>query len=276
MRVLIVGGESVIGSAARKHLENSGARVVATSRRESAEYCVDLAEPANSWQLPDVCSVAILCASRSRLQECEAHRAETRWVNVTQTLELARQLRRRGAFVIFLSTNLVFRGGEGPFSESAAVDPVCEYARQKAEVEHELLAHGGAGVVRLNKVLHPNLPILRDWASAFRRDEEVRAFANLSFSPITPAYVAEALWEIAQRRLAGVIHLSGDTQISYADLARTLARRLRANESLVIPTDAPDGPARSASLDAGRAMRELGLAPLDVAQTVGELIDSLA
>jgi len=43
----------------------------------------------------------------------------------------------------------------------------------------------------------------------------------------------------------------------------------------VIPTETPDGPARSSVLDAGRAARELGVRLPEIAQIVGELLDSL-
>lgn len=275
-RVVVIGGDSVIGAAVRERFEQNGVEVAVTSRREGAEYRVDLAEAADRWRLPRECDAAILCAARSRLEDCDEHPKETRRVNVTQTVELARRLSERGAFLIFLSTNLVFRGNGGPFPPTAPTDPVCEYARQKVEVERALSEDGVASaIVRLSKVVHPGMPLLRGWAEALRRGDPVPAFANLRFSPITPSYVAEALCLIAGRRLSGITHLAGSGQISYADFALALARRLGVRTSLVIPTEIPDGPARSSALDAARAASELGVLPSNIAQTIADLFEYL-
>lgn len=275
---LIVGSSGLIGRALCERLGASASAFAATSRTTAdTRWPLDLAAEPDEWRLPDEIDVAFLCAAETSLQKCEQAPERTRRINVERTVELAHRLVARGAFVVHLSTNLVFDGSQVVFRPDDPVKPVTEYGRQKAEAEAALLdLHRPLAVVRLTKVVHAGMPLLRDWGQALRGGETVRAFTNLRFSPLSPAFVAEALCAIAAHRLTGTTQLSGSGQISYADLALALARRLGAAESLVIPTEAPDGPARSAALEAERATRELGLPPPDVAQTVGELLDSLA
>jgi len=274
---LIVGAKGLLGCAITQHLGLCGAPMVSAGRSAQAgEWQLDLAADPAEWQVPAGLSAAYLCAAETRLQVCEAEPERTACVNVERTLELARRLVEAGAFVVFPSTNLVFDGHRPVFLEGHSVCPVTEYARQKVRVEAGLRQWPSrTAIVRLSKVVHPGMPLLRGWADLLRRGETVRAFANLHFSPITPAYVAEALYAIASRRLSGITHLSGSGQMSYADLAFALARRLGVRESLVIPAETPDGPARSSVLDAGRAARELGVCQPEIAQIVGELLDSL-
>lgn len=274
---LIVGVNGSLGGALAERLGHAGVECLGTSRTEGAGLLqLDLADEPATWRLPDRVSAVFLCAAETRLQVCENEPERTARLNVERTLELAGRLAERGAFIVYPSSNLVFDGRLPIYSADAPRSPTTEYGRQKARVEAEILRwQDRVAVVRITKVVHPGMPLLHGWVAALRRGEAVRAFSNLRFSPITPVFVAEALCAIADRRLAGITHLSGNGQMSYADLAFAFARRLGVSESLVVPTEVPDGPARSAVLDPERATRELGLPPPDVAQTVGKLIDSL-
>lgn len=212
---------------------------------------LDLTTPSREWARLPACDVAILCAARAGLRDCEEHPEETAFINVQQTIELARRLRDAGAFVVFPSTNLVFDGHDPAPTPATEPSPVTEYGRQKAEAERGLLALGEAAVARLGKVLHPRLPLLVEWAAALRRGEVIRPFADARLSPVPAGFVAEALLAIGQQRARGIHHLSSSGQLTYADLARELAASLGKSASLVQPQPAPAGSPRHVALASG-------------------------
>src|SRR4029077_13292605 len=119
--------------------------VLITSRKTSTDEKVlplDLSQPPESWPALPECRAAVFCAAMTNLEQCRRDPAESRRINVVQTLHLARRLAEQNCFVVFISTNLVFDGAK-PFRRQD--DPTCprtEYGRQKAEVEAALAGLG--------------------------------------------------------------------------------------------------------------------------------------
>jgi dTDP-4-dehydrorhamnose reductase len=272
--VLIVGGDSLIGRALHESYHSAGVPCLATSRRAGQHPQLDLTASLETWKLADSYSAAFLCAGRTTLADCEAHPAETALINVTRTTKLARKLIERGAFIVFL-TNLVFDGNTAfPIVEDTP-NPTTAYGRQKAEAENILRELGErVTIVRLTKVVHPAMPLLLDWTAALRRREVIHPYSDRVFSPIPLEGVARTLRSIASRQAGGIIHLSGETDISYASLATSLAKYLNVAPDLVQPQRAPTPAPRFGTL----CMRPEDLALLSAppaAETIRELLSNL-
>ena len=274
-RVLIVGGDSLIGRALRESYRAAGAPCLATSRRSGQQPRLDLTASPKTWELAGNYWAVFLCAGRTKLADCEANPVETALINVTRTTELARRLWERGAFIVFLSTNLVFDGGKAFPTVDDAPKPTTAYGRQKAEAEKILRELGDrVALVRLTKVVHPGMPLLLDWAAALQRRDVIRPYSDMVFSPIPLEYVAGALRSIASRRTGGIIHLSAETDITYAALATSLAEHLDVSAGLVQPHFAPTRAARFATLKM-RPEDVALLKPPPAAETIRELLSSL-
>lgn len=226
---LVVGADGGIGRPLLAALRAAGRPAVGTSRRGSdTALSLDLAR-SDSWQLPVGVAVAYLCAAVTSIETCRRDPAGTRRINVDATLALAGHLQDRGSHVVFLSTNQVFDGTVPLRGEDEPTCPLTEYGRQKAEVEAALLAAGGATVVRLTKVVPPDWPLLRNWSEALSRGEPVGAFRDMVLAPIPTAFAVDVLVRVGAARPGGVVHVSADADLSYADFARQIA----ADSSLV-------------------------------------------
>jgi dTDP-4-dehydrorhamnose reductase len=230
-RLLVVGAESTIGSALSVSMKEKGLAVVATSRRATGAagqfIHLDLERP-DSWSLPENIGCAFLCAARSNFLDC-ARDPEGTWnVNVTATHTLGSELINSGVFVVLLSTSAVFPGRDPWPDEDVPVEPNTAYGLQKAAVERLLLdsdaQRGRLAIVRLTKVLLPASAIVRSFLGQIRKGECVEAFSDLFIAPTSIEYVVDALNLIAVRRIGGIYHLSGDLAVSYAELARQLAK----------------------------------------------------
>jgi dTDP-4-dehydrorhamnose reductase len=139
--LLIIGKESLIGSAISQIADEKHISWVGTSRRPGEQCFVDLSMQPASWKIPPHATTAIICAARTKLSDCEVNPDETRAINVTATVELARRLTAQGCRVVFLSTNQVFGPNlNAPPDETTSVSPANEYGRQKAEAEAAILA----------------------------------------------------------------------------------------------------------------------------------------
>lgn len=171
---------------------------------------------------------ALILAARSNIGDCEKNRDETRLVNVTGTLELVRQLVKEGVRPVFFSSDHVFDGEKGGYSDNAATNPVTEYGRQKAEVEAELPGICGKEylIVRLSKVfglMKNDGTLLDEMADIFAGGGEVMAAFDQIFSPTFVLDVVGNVTLLQRSGLTGAVNVCPREAWSRYDLAIKLA-----------------------------------------------------
>jgi dTDP-4-dehydrorhamnose reductase len=288
-QTLVVGGTGLIGAALAKHLALSGEHVIATSRRAQPGppfVAFDLAPCSLDVMSRIDADVVFICAGITAMRACEEDPSGTAWVNVEQSTRLARYWIDRGAFVIFLSSNTVFRCDEQRPDEISPLAPVTQYGMQKAQAERAMLALEGASdrlaIVRLSKVVSRQQGMAAEFIEALRTSSTCRAFSDLNMSPTSIDYVVSGLLHIARNRTPGVFHLSGSAELSYADFAAALAVRLgveTANVEAISSSDAgikilfrPRFPA----LGMSRTTGVLNLLPEPIEQVLDRLLDDRA
>ena len=152
---------------------------------------------------------------------------------------LARKLSEVGAFVIFPSTSLVFDGSVPLRKATDETCPLTEYGRQKAMAEAQLQSHNGLlAVVRLTKVLWPDMPLLKEWVQLLTEGEPIHPFSNMVVAPLSIDFAVDVLALISKNRAPGITQASGPRDISYDDVARHIATRVGASQDLVQPVTA--------------------------------------
>ncbi len=282
MTALVVGGDGAIGRSLVARLRRIGTPVVATTRKRDGvsnghveHVFLDLRHDPSRWVVPSDVSVAYLSAAATSLQACRADPQGTATVNVTHAFALAETLARQGARVIFLSTSAVF-DGTTPFQKAdAPTCPLTEYGRQKTRAEELILGLGpSATVVRLTKVWAPGASILVNWRRSLRAGKPVHPFSDMVIAPLPVDFVTEVLCQLGLRALSGVVQVSGQEDVTYADVARYVARHCGAPETLVQPRRARDSDveiealAAHTTLNDDRLRAELGVTPPPVWESV--------
>lgn len=280
---LVLGADGLIGSRLAHALRSQGAVVLETTRRRetlrAGRELLDLGNPTFHAPRSTSGGIAVLCAARTSVLECEREPDETWQVNVNATLALARDLVDAGARLIYLSSNLVFDGSQ-PFPEhDAPVNPQTEYGRQKAAVEQELLRSGAAAaIVRLSKVVGERMPLIERWKADLAAGKTIHPFHDLACSPVPVEFVAAVLTAIGTRGLTGVIQVSGRQDIVYADAARRLVDDMALPRRRLVPVSAAESgltlgmrPPHT-TLGLSRLCSELEMEPPDVWATMESLI----
>lgn len=237
---LVVGVNGTIGSALFDRLVQSKHLVWGTTQRKEAVkqgsvvYLNLLDDPA-SWQLPDVkFDVVYLCAGICRMALCEEDPAGTSRVNIQGMSELAHYLSASGAFIVYLSTNQVFSGQMAHVPENAPYQPLNEYGRQKAVVEEFIAAQcQPAAIVRLTKVVEPNMPLIQNWIDQLQQNQVVDAFHDMMLAPVSLRQVVDVLIHVGEKRQPGCYPVSGDEDVSYQTVAQYLADYLGVSPALV-------------------------------------------
>jgi len=281
-RYLIVGGDGLIGAQLEQVLARQGS-VVATTRRAvgPGRIVLDLSSGQADAAYAVKADVAFICAAMTSMLGCETNPLGSHRVNVTETIRLIAQLASNGCFVVFLSSNTVF-DGETPFAdEDTPYSPTTEYGRQKAVAEQgirNLPSTENCAIVRLSKVVTAKTGVAANFIQRLRTGEPCPAFADLLLCPVSLTAVCAGLSAIAAARKPGVFHLSGAEEMSYAELAGFLARRLGAAPGLVLPSQSSDAKVnvlyrpRHPALGMARTRALLGLVPEPTENMLNELL----
>jgi dTDP-4-dehydrorhamnose reductase len=234
-KVLILGIDSIVGSALYNAINIAGGDVYGTSRRGGSDHSfLDVTFALDKWpDMPEVDSM-IVCASLGKLAQCQSDPALSYAVNVEGLEKAVRKYKTSRTQVVFFSSYHVFNGRKAFVEECEMPEPQCVIGRHKAQAEEIVLNEQGF-VIRVTKVIDPLYPRFTDWALKLRKGQIVEAYSNLFCSLVPLDSVIEAVLVAIREGWKNIIHLSGPEETSYYDIARMLAKKLGCSEDLVVP-----------------------------------------
>jgi dTDP-4-dehydrorhamnose reductase len=186
----------------------------------------------------------IHCAAATNVDWCEAQPEQARRVNADGAGVVAAAARDAGAGMITISTDSVFDGERGGYTEADAPAPVNAYARSKLAGERAVLAaHPAALVVRTNIFGWNAQPkrSLAEWVLArLEAGEDVPGWADVVFNPLLVNDLGDLLLGAMERGLRGVYHFAGQNAVSKYAFAQGVARTFEYDEGRVHPTSVDD------------------------------------
>lgn len=216
----------MLGRALADHFAAAGVPVAITTRRPQARpgaLRLDLADDPATWRLPDGIQTAFLLAGMTSIDACRDYPDLAATINVRRTATLAEMLVGRGAHVVFASSDRVFDGRSPHIGPREWVSPATVYGDCKAKAERELLAIGGATVLRLSKVIGPATGLTAKWMVNAAAGQPISAFADVKIAPVSLGLASAALAVLGATQPGGIHQLSARDEVSYADFARHLA-----------------------------------------------------
>ena len=179
---------------------------------------------------------------------------------------------RHGIHLIFISTDFIFDGANGPYSEDALPAPLSVYGWSKLHAEEAVKASGARYTIARTVLVIGYVPGLSRsniilWArGALQRGERIRVVDDQVRSPTWSVDLAEGCLRIAERGALGVFHLSGPDTMSILELVQKVAEHAGLDEGLidVVSSESLGQPAKRppvTGFDISKARTELGFAP---------------
>src|SRR5204863_2541762 len=134
-----------------------------------------------------------------------------------------------GAGVVHLSTEYVFDGATGPYTEDDPPNPISVYGRTKLESERVLAALASHWAVARTTVLFGYAPSARPnfvlWLlDRLARGERARVVADQVGSPTLADNLAEMVLALATGAARGIYHTVGASRLSRYAFAQLAAR----------------------------------------------------
>ncbi|NPA30683.1 MAG: SDR family oxidoreductase [Chloroflexi bacterium] len=216
----------------------------------------DLTDPAAldaawAWARPDA---VIHTAALADLDACERDPDQAHRLNAWVPGAIARRAAQEGVPLVHISTDAVFDGQRGDYTEDDPPNPLSVYARTKLEGERAVLdAHPQAVVARVN-FFGWSLSGTRSLAEWFfnnlRFGQTVRGFTDVFFCPLLANHLARLLLEMLERGLHGLYHATSPRCLSKYAFGVALAEQFGYDPGLIRPASVDE-----AGLTAPRARR---------------------
>ncbi|HRX32122.1 MAG: SDR family oxidoreductase [Bacteroidales bacterium] len=294
MKVLISGANGLIGKKIAKQLaQNSNMEVIATSLKKlqipnTTTFTSNLLNADIDGLIAQIKpDVLVHCAALSGPDACEADRYMCKKMNIELSSRLAAACVNYNTHFIFLSTDFVFDGIKGNYSETDPANPLCYYGESKFETENYLqnqpLKHT---IVRTSlvygweqKLSRPNL--LTRIINLLSKNKNFKVASDQVRTPTYAEDLAVAIEKIITANATGIFHLSGKETISVSDFAFKIAEQFNLNKSLLIPTTTKDlmEPALrplNTSLNITKAKQELNFTPKSIDENLKELFQTIS
>lgn len=225
-RVWITGAGGLLGSYLLQTAPQFAPGWLAVPLRREELDLTDFAAMRARFQT-DRPDAVLHCAAIAHPPVCQRDPAAARRLNV----EAVRCLAELAADIpfIFYSSDLVFDGRRGHYTEADAPNPGSVYAETKVAAEQIVLANPRHTALRLSLNFGRSPSGNRAFNEMLRNDlaagKNFSLFTDEFRCPTAALITARATWEVLQQRAAGLFHLCGADKLSRWEIASLLLPR---------------------------------------------------
>ncbi len=220
---MVIGKEGQLGSELVRLIHNS----IGTSRKENSGIFLDLRNSSaiEDKILKEMPGVVINAAAQTDVDGCEKNKNDAYAINARAVRNIARACSVIGSYLIHVSTDYVFDGTKGNYTEEDTPNPINYYGVSKAIGEAYALSYDDSLVIRTSGVygIKMNFPLFV--VKTLRENGTVNCIDSY-YSPIHATMLAAAIQEIIEKRIYGILNVSGD-RISRYDFATKIKETLK-------------------------------------------------
>ena len=286
MKVFVTGANVLLGQHLIRQLVDEGKFVIhATGKGPSrlsygerngvTYHQLDITDHKRTQALVEKVSPHILihAAALTQPNDCKVDKTACWKINVAATRTLLRAAKKTRSYFIYVSTDFVFDGKDGPYDEGAMTNPINDYGESKLLAE-EMVKMSGLhwAIVRTVLLYGGKIPGGRpnfiQWVKDKLSAGETIKVVDDQFR--TPTYVedlAKGIILVLMKHAKGVYHISGKEMCTPYQLAVTVANLLQLDGRLIEKVTAASfsepakRPAKTGFIIT-KAVKELGYVPV--------------
>jgi dTDP-4-dehydrorhamnose reductase len=180
----------------------------------------------------------IHAASETNVDKCETQEEHAWKINVEGTRNVAAAC-KAGTKLIYISTDYVFDGKKGNYTEDDTPNPINYYAVTKLEGEKQVVQNCKNFAILRTSVLYGWHPFKQNFATwvitQLEQNKEITVVEDHYNTPTLADNLAEMAIEAIQKDLQGVYHACGSERIGRYEFARQIARAFDLNQNLIRP-----------------------------------------
>ncbi|MBI1933828.1 MAG: dTDP-4-dehydrorhamnose reductase [Ignavibacteriales bacterium] len=248
-RILIVGSNGMLGQSLIEMLKFRSDIELCLSSAEDFSYFgdlnyskIDIADKKNVKNLvmnfyPDF---IINTAAYTNVDKCETER-ELAWsINVNGVENLAKYSVPSNAHLIHISSDYVFDGKEGPYTEQDIPNPISYYGRSKLAGENIIKRFNIKNTIIRTNVLFGSTkygrPDFVKWVfDSLTKNQKIKIVTDQINNPTFINDIASAIIEVCDLGKTGIYNIGGNEFLNRFEFTRKIAQFFNLDFSLVEP-----------------------------------------
>ncbi|MEX1000991.1 MAG: SDR family oxidoreductase [Crocinitomicaceae bacterium] len=293
MRLLITGSNGLLGQKIVAQLLRKNKSFIATSLGENrnpdcpahlyAPLDITSEDEIEAIILKEKPDAIINTAAMTNVDACEEEEEKCRLINVGAVENLYKASEKHQLFLTHLSTDFVFDGNKGLYTEEEERNPLSIYATSKRDSEDILMngSYTNWAILRTiivfgegNNLSRSNIVL---WAKEALRSGKELTIVNDQFR--APTWADDLAWaciRACEIRAKGVFHISGPETFSIYECVKRIADFYGYDSALVQPISSislnqkAKRPPKT-GFDISKAQKILGYAPLKFEESLEKL-----
>jgi dTDP-4-dehydrorhamnose reductase len=198
---------------------------------------VDITDKKQVLGLKDINpDIIIHCAALTKISKCENNSELANDINVKGTSNIRDLAHTVNAKLVYISTDAVFDGGKGNYSEKDITNPKTVYGKTKLMGEKVCLEYPNSLVIRTNVFGESHMTgrcgFVDDLITSLSNGKKYGAYSNVEFSPIYVGFMAKIILDMVSLDARGVFNIAL-SKLSKFDFANVVAEVFGYNADLV-------------------------------------------
>ena len=246
MKILLTGGTSKLGVRVMEYSKILGFDVIGINL--NSPFLNNQLDVRDEKKINEIVQKVkpdyiVHLAALSSADVCEVDKNNCKNTNISASSSLAKACAKVGGRMIGISSDYVFNGKNGPYSENDATNPINEYGKAKLKGE-KLIAKYCPDSLSIRSC------VLYDWNLSSRREnflvwlvnklllnEEVKIVDDQFATPTFIPELAEIIVELLHSSYKGVLNVSGSQWISRYDFTVKVSEIFGLDSSHIIRID---------------------------------------
>ena len=234
MKIALAGASGFVGSAMAQHLNAAGVDVVSFFGRKHINLLDYKAiKLALDTHRPDI---IVNAAGNKNVKECHLNCGLALSSNAVIPSNLARVCQEADIKFVHISTDYVFDGQRGWYTENDIAKPTTTYGMSK--LAGELFVRSiaeSAIIVRTGGLYDVDSPLFSFVINKLENGECVRAFSDVINTPTYIGNLVDAILDLISKGFCGIVNISDGIALSRYGLFQIVADRLGLDKTLLIP-----------------------------------------
>lgn len=248
MNIFILGASGLVGGNCLNYFRTFSHLNVVGSH---FSYATQQTVPFNTLNLNDSNNfdldafqpnVLVHCGALTWVDYCEQNPEESYQKTVESTKNAIELAKKHKAKLVYISTDYVFDGTEGPYAEDHAVNPISIYGKHKLEAEQLVVNELGTNslVLRITNVYgdeERNKNFVARLIDTINKHEptELKLPSDQYATPVNAADIARAMYLLLIDDRSGIYNIASTDFVNRVQLANLVIKHFPQHQVKVVP-----------------------------------------
>jgi dTDP-4-dehydrorhamnose reductase len=235
---LIIGVSGFIGKHLYEYCKKNKVNVLGTYHTHADntgwirfDICSDdLRTFCHTYLQDHIPEAMIICGANASIDSCKRNETESNRLNVEGTKRILAQADEMGIKSVFLSSEAVFDGQKGMYSEEDEPNPITLYGSQKLQIEQYMIQNIKNYIIfRISRATGCTFGEKDIWGEFYNKivnKEDIICLKNQSFCLTEVDDIAQCIVMSLMKNMKGLYHLSSTNYISRYELAKLYADKI--------------------------------------------------